>query len=68
MDPVTSPKFLYSLASSLEVFGIWTLVLIAVGLKAAGGRNISFGSALAAVFVPWVIWVLCKASLAGMFS
>src|SRR5205823_4896844 len=34
MDPVTSPKFLYSLASSLEVFGIWTLLLIAIGLKA----------------------------------
>lgn len=68
MDPVTSSKFLYSLASSLELFGIWTLVLIAIGLKAAGGRKISFGGALAAVFVPWGIWVLCKAALAGMFS
>ena len=68
MDPVTSSKFLYSLASSLEVFGIWTLVLIAIGLKAAGGRRMSFGGALAAVFVPWGIWVLGKAALAGMFS
>jgi len=68
MDPASSSKFLYSFASSLDVFGIWTLVLIAFGLKAAGGRSITFGGALAAVFVPWGIWVLCKSALAGIFS
>ena len=53
---------------TLDVFGIWTLVLIAFGLKAAGGNKMSFGGALAAVFVPWGIWVLCKSALAGIFG
>ena len=68
MDPITSSKSLYSLASSLDLFVIWTLVLIAIGLKTAGGNKISFGGALAAVFVPWGTWVLCKSALAGIFG
>lgn len=68
MDPVTSSKFLYSLASSLDLFRLWTLVLIAIGLKAAGGRLLSLGGAMAAVFVPWAIWILCTSALAGVFS
>ena len=68
MDPLTTPKFLYSLATSLDLFMIWMLILIGLGLKAAGGRSLSTGGAMAAVFVPWIIWTLGKASLAGMFS
>jgi hypothetical protein len=67
MDPLTSSKFIYSLASSLDLFSLWKLVLIAIGLKAAGGKQLSMGGAMTAVFLPWVIWVLCAASLAGLF-
>jgi len=68
MDPVSSPKFIYSLASSLDLFTLWTLVLIGFGLKAAGGKKFSTGSAMTAVFLPWVIWTLGKAAVAGVFS
>jgi hypothetical protein len=68
MDPQTSSKFLYSLGSSLDLFVIWTILLIAVGLKAAGGKQLSFGGALFAVVLPWAIWILGKAALAGAFS
>jgi hypothetical protein len=68
MDPTTSSKFVYSIASALDLFRIWTLVLIGLGLKAAGGRKITTGGAMAAVFVPWAIWTLCAAALAGIFS
>jgi hypothetical protein len=68
MDPLTSSKFLYSLASSLDLFRIWSLVLIAIGLKAAGGKQLSMGGAVTAVFLPWAIWTLGAASLAGVFS
>jgi hypothetical protein len=68
MDPLTTSKFVYSLASSLDLFSIWMMILIGIGLKAAGGRSISSGGAMAAVFVPWVIWTLGKASLAGIFA
>ena len=68
MDPLTTSKFLYSIATSLDLFMIWMLVLIGLGLKAAGGRSLSTGGAMAAVFVPWIVWTLGKASLAGMFA
>ena len=68
LDQATSSKFVYSLASSLDLFRIWTLVLIGIGLKAAGGKKISMGGAMAAAFVPWLVWIFCAAGLAGIFS
>jgi hypothetical protein len=68
MDPTTSSKFLYSLASSFDLFRLWTLVLIGIGLKAAGGKQLSMGGAMTAVFLPWAIWTLGTAALAGAFS
>jgi hypothetical protein len=67
MDPATASKFLYSLASSLDLFTLWTMLLMAVGLSAAG-RKFSFGSALTAILLPWGVMVLGKAALAGVFS
>jgi hypothetical protein len=66
MDPVTSNKLLLSLATSFDLFTLWSLFLMGLGLKAAGGRKLSTGSAMVAVFLPWVAWTLCKALLAGL--
>jgi hypothetical protein len=66
MDPDKSSKFLYSLATSLDVFSIWVILLIAVGLKAAGGKRLSFGGALFAVVLPWACWVLIRGALASL--
>ena len=68
MDPLSGSKFLYSLASSLDLFSFWTIFLIATGLKAAGGRKLSFGGALIAVILPWAFYVLCKSAFTGVFS
>ena len=68
MDPTTTSKFLYSLASALDLFTIWTLLLIGIGLKAAGGRKLSMGGAMTAVFLPWVLFILCAAGVASMFG
>jgi hypothetical protein len=68
MDPLTSSKFLYSVASALDLFSLWKLVLVGIGLKAAGGKQLSMGGAMTAVFLPWAIWTLGAASLAGLFS
>jgi hypothetical protein len=68
MDPSASSKFVYSLASSLDLFVIWTMLLMATGLKAAAGKKLTFAGALIAVVLPWAIWTLGKASLAGVFS
>jgi hypothetical protein len=68
MDLGTSSKFLYSLATSLDLFYLWTILLMAVGLKAAAGKKLSFGGALFAVVLPWAVYVLGKSALAGLFS
>lgn len=68
MDPQTSSKFLYSLASSLDLFTIWIILLLATGIKAAAGKKLSFGGALFSVLLPWFVIVLGKAALAGLFS
>jgi hypothetical protein len=68
MDPLTTSKFIYSLASSLDLFTLWKLVLIGIGLKAAGGKTLSMGGAMSAAFLPWAIWTLFAASLAGVIN
>ncbi len=68
MDPLSTPKFLYSLAGSLDLFVFWNIFLIATGIKAAAGKRMSFGKALFAVVLPWGVFVLGKSALAGMFG
>jgi len=65
MDPQKSSKFLYTVASQLDVFSIWVILLAAVGLKAAGGKRLSFGGALFAVVLPWAVYVLIRGGLAA---
>ena len=68
MDPNGPNKFLFAVASSLDVFSLWRIFLIAVGLKAAAGKKLSFGGALFAVLLPWAVLVLIGATFAGMFG
>lgn len=68
MNPGSSSKFVHSLAGSLDVFNMWVIVLIAFGLKAAGGKSLSFAGALGAVVLPWAVWVLGRAALASVFN
>jgi hypothetical protein len=68
MDPKTSSKFLYALASGLDLIAIWAMILMAIGIKAAAGKRLSFGGALVAVMLPWAVLTLLGAMMAGMFS
>jgi hypothetical protein len=69
MDPLTSSKFLYTFATAFDAFAIWVVILTAIGLSAAAGRKkLSFGGALFAVLVPWVVFVGFGATMASLFS
>jgi len=68
MDFQTSSKFWYTMASLFDLFTIWGLLLSAVGIKAAAGKKMSFGSAVFVVFAPWLLFSLIRAGLAGLFS
>jgi hypothetical protein len=67
MDPLTTNKFVHSLATSLDLFVIWIVLLLALGIKAAAGKKLSFAGALCAVAIPWVVVVFGKAAVSGMF-
>ncbi len=66
MDPLTTSKFVYTVATWFDLFSIWIILLIATGLKAAAGKKLSFGGALFAVVLPWVIVILCAAGFASL--
>ena len=68
MDPLTSSKFLYTIATAVDLFAVWTLLLTATGLKTAAGKRLSFGGAFIAAAVPFGLLVLFGATMAGLFS
>ncbi len=64
--PVTG-KFVYSLATSFDLFTIWTILLLAVGIS-VDSRKLPFSKAVVLVAAPWLVWVLVASGFAGMFS
>lgn len=58
--------FLYSLASNLDVFMIWTLALTAIGFTCVS--KVKRGTSFAIVFGWWAFFSLAGAALAGAFS
>jgi hypothetical protein len=68
MDAEHSSKFLHSLATSIDLFSFWVMLLMATGLKAAAGKKLSFGGALFVVALPWAVCVLGRSALAGLFG
>jgi hypothetical protein len=58
--------FLYSLASALDIFMIWTLVLTAIGFTCVS--KVKKGTSFAIVFGWWALFTLAGAAVAGAFS
>lgn len=58
--------FLYSLASALDIFMIWTLVLTAIGFTCVS--KVKSGTSYAIVFGWWAIFTLAGAAFASAFS
>jgi hypothetical protein len=64
--PDSAPKPLLALGSSLELFFIWCLVLVAIGFAAANPRKVKLESSLGIVFGLWAVWVLAKVAWAAV--
>jgi hypothetical protein len=64
-----APAALRSLGTSIDLFSIWIIVLLAIGVSSAA-RKISFGKALAAIALPWMLYVCLKtmAAAAGFYN
>jgi hypothetical protein len=65
LDRASVGGFVHSLASSIDLFSIWIILLMALGFSTAA-KKMSFGKALGLVLLPWGGWVLLKSALAGI--
>ena len=61
-------KWLVSLLSSIDIFAIWTLALLAIGYSATNPKKLSFGKAFVLAMVPWIFFIAIKAGLTAAFS
>jgi hypothetical protein len=65
MNPVGN-VFLYSVATAVDIFMIWTLVLTAIGFTCVS--KVKSGTAYAIVFGWWAVLTLAGAALGAAFS
>ena len=64
LDPIDTNKALYSLATSLDIVTIWTLVLMSIGVAIVAGVKRTSG--YIAVFAWWAIIVLFGVGIAAI--
>jgi hypothetical protein len=67
--PSGTSAVIKSVAGSLDIFSIWTMILLSIGFAAiAGSRKITTGKTATVVFGFWVVFVLLKAGWAAAFG
>lgn len=66
--PEDAPRWMQSIGQSVELFWIWTMVLLAIGFAATNPKRLSTGKAFALIAGLWVVWVMIRAGGAAMFS
>jgi Yip1-like protein len=67
MEP-TGNRFLYSLASNLDLFNLWTVVLLGLGFSAASAnRKPDARTGITTMLIVFAIFMLCSAGLKGLF-
>jgi hypothetical protein len=64
--PEDASHWLQVLGQSLDLFWIWTLILVAIGFGAANPKKIKPGTAYGTVFGLWLLWVLVRTGLAAL--
>jgi len=61
-------KWLMTLLSSIDIFAIWTMILLAIGFSATDPKKLSFGKSLVLVIIPWILFTVAKVGLVSAFS
>jgi hypothetical protein len=61
-------KWLVSLVSSVDIFALWTLVLLAIGYSVTNPKKLSLGMAFILVVIPWIFFIAIKVGLTAAFS
>ncbi|NIN01246.1 MAG: hypothetical protein GTO24_25085 [candidate division Zixibacteria bacterium] len=58
--------FLYSVLSSFDIFTVWQVILVSMGLGVMYGYTTK--KAFTAVFILWIVWILLKSGLGTMLG
>jgi hypothetical protein len=67
LNQQTTAKWLYALASSINLFTIWVMFLMALGFSIAS-KKLTFGKSLTLVVLPWAVFALLSSAVTAMFS
>jgi hypothetical protein len=63
-----SAPWLVALASQIDFFSFWIIILLAIGYHVANPKKISFGGAFCTVIASWLFYVIVRVALAAAFS
>ena len=67
MNPLSN-RFIYAIASSLDIFSLWVVTLLGLGFaKASSNRKPSVSTGITTMFVVFAIFVLCRAAWRSIF-
>ena len=66
--PEGTSKVLLALGKSLDIFTIWTLILLAIGFAAVNPRKLGVGSSVGVAFGVFAAFVMCRVGWAFIFS
>ncbi len=66
LDPQTASKALFAIASSVDIFTIWLLIVLSIGLSAASAYKVKTRSVLLVYFGLWALYVIGKAGWAAL--
>jgi hypothetical protein len=66
LSPDKQGSFIYSVLSSFDIFTIWQVLLLSIGLGVM--YKFTTKKALMAVLVLWIIWILLKSGLGSAFG
>jgi len=63
-----APLWQQALGQSIDVFGIWAMILVAIAFTAANPRKLTFGKSLGIVLTVYVVFALIGVGIASVFS
>ena len=66
--PEDSAKWLLALCKSIDIFSIWTLILLAIGFAATNPKKLRGGKSFSIAFSVWLVWVVLRTGAAFIFS
>lgn len=66
--PDDASKWLVTLGKNLDIFAIWTLILLAIGFAAINPKKMGTGKAVGIGFAVWIAYVVIRTGIAWIFS